>query len=253
MAKKRAMSSRKASKVKVSGHLNEEHFAELIGGEVNKGSSTDKKDVIDRHHRSHSVKAGEYWQIFLYGRDRLSSNTIFQSLGDVAEIMVACIDSYPEDFVDYLKDKTASKQRLQPNMRRLLAELKTPKTLASFFDKALFDGGNTDFLSIYPGLAKDKPKTKVFHVFHKDDVVSALISSVSLRNSKARHKAQMDDLKVVFDSTLHGRSMGEIEDRHDSGKHYREMKCRFKSSVVFDILKKHIKEGAYTFHGGGGL
>ena len=38
MNKKRAMSSEEASKVKITGHENEQHFANLIGGEVNKGS-----------------------------------------------------------------------------------------------------------------------------------------------------------------------------------------------------------------------
>ena len=240
--KKRAMSPKKASEVKIKGHANEEHFAQLIGGEVNKGSHTDKKDVIDKHHRSHSVKSGAYWQVFLYGRDRLSTDIIFQGLGDIADIMVACIDSYPKEYGDYLKDKKASKLRLQPNMRHLLKELQKPKILASFFDKALFDGGNADFLSLYPGPARDDEEKKEFHVFHKDDVVDALMKSISLRNSKARTKSQMDDQKVVFDSELHGRSMGEIEDRHDSKGHYREMKCRFKSSIVFDILGQQIEE-----------
>ena len=235
------MPSVKASRVKVSGHLNEKHFASFIGGEVNKGSHIDKKDVIDKQHRSHSVKAGSYWQIFLYGRDRLQSNTIFQGLGDVANIMIACIDSYPVDYRNYLNDKMTSKLRLQPNMRRLLKELQKPKILASFFDKAIFDGGNADCLSLYPGPANADRRSKVFHVFHKDDVVNALMTCVSLRNSKARTSGQIDDQKVVFDSKFHERSMGEIEDRHDSAGHYREMKCRFKSRLVFDILASQIE------------
>lgn len=241
MGKKRAMSSAHASRVKTSGHLNEEHFAALIGGSVNKGSHTDKKDVIDKQHRSHSVKAGAYWQVFLYGLKRLRENTIFQGLGNVASIMIDCITSYPEDYGSYLNNKQASKLRLQKPMQRLLKELQKPKVLASFFDKALFDGGRADFLSLYPGPANAAKRSKTFHVFHKDDVVAALMASVSLRNSKARRSGQMDDQKVVFDSKHHGRSMGEIEDRHDSIGHYRQMKCRFKSSIVFDILKSEIE------------
>lgn len=40
------MTSDHASEVKIAGHLNEYDFAELIGGEVNLGAHTDKKDVI---------------------------------------------------------------------------------------------------------------------------------------------------------------------------------------------------------------
>ena len=53
MARKRAMTSDHASEVKIAGHLNECDFAELIGGEVNLGTHTDKRDVIDGQRRSH--------------------------------------------------------------------------------------------------------------------------------------------------------------------------------------------------------
>lgn len=46
------MTSKQASRVKLSGHQNEQDFATLIGGSVNLGSHTDKKDVIDAQHRS---------------------------------------------------------------------------------------------------------------------------------------------------------------------------------------------------------
>ncbi len=202
------MSSAKASRVKLSGHLNEKHFACLIGGEVNKGPHTDKKDVIDQQHGSHSVKAGSYWQVFLYSRDRLASNTIFQGLGDVADIMIGCLDAYPPECQDYLADKMSAKLRLQPRMRRLLEELQNPRILASFFSKALFDGGSANYLSIYPGPANDRKEQKHFHVFHRDDVVDALMQCISLRNSKARNRKQMDDQKVTFHSTLHEKNTG---------------------------------------------
>ena len=247
MNKKRAMSSAEASRVKTTGHLNEKHFADLISGRVHKGSHTDKKDVIDRQDRFHSVKAGTYWQIFLYGKERWQNNTIFQGLGQIAKIMIACIDSYPVNYDDYLKDKKASKLRLQPKMRQLLEELQKPEILAGFFDKALFDGGQADFLSLYPGPASTKKDDKIFHVFHKDEVVNALVRNISLRNSKARTSNQMDDQKVIFDSKYHKRSMGEIEDRHDSKGHYRQMKCRVNSSIVFEILKNQVSKKTQSF------
>ncbi len=236
------MTSDHAGEVKIAGHLNEYDFADLIGGEVNLGTHTDKKDVIDGQHRSHSVKAGTWWQVFLYGRDRLETNTIFQGLGEVANIMIARIDAYPSSYADYQRDKTEAKRKLQPRMRRLLAELEKPNIFSAFLDKPLFDGGNAEYLSIFLGPAKTDKKNKTFHVFHKDAVVAALAADVTLRNSKARNAKQMDDQKVTFRSALHRKNIGEIEDRHDSKGHYREMKFRLNARLVFEILTNGITD-----------
>ena len=240
MPRRRAMDRDHAREVKTAGHRNEADFAALIGGEVNLGSHTDKKDVIDGQHRFHSVKAGTWWQMFLYGRERLRTNTIFQGLGDVADIMIACIDAYPASREEYLRDRIAAKRRLQPEMRRLLAELQKPRIFRAFLDKALFDGGNADYLSMFLGRASTPSHDKHFHVFHKDEVVAALDADVTLRNSKARRADEMDDQKVTFLSARHGRNIGEIEDRHDSDAHYREMKFRLHARSVFEILTERI-------------
>ena len=242
MIAKRAMTSDHASEVKIGGHINEYDFAELIGGQVNRGSHTDKKDVIDTQDRSHSVKGGTWWQIFLYGKERLETNTIFQGIGNVANIMIACIDAYPLDYYDYLDDRFETKERLQPHMRELLAELQNPNIFRAFLDKALFDGGNAEYLSIFPGPTKTNISRKTFHIFHKDEVVASLAADVTLRNSKARRYGEMDDQKVTFLSALHGKNIGEIEDRHDSKGHYREMKFRLNSELVFDILTNDIRK-----------
>ena len=236
------MSSAHASQVKKSGHQNEHDFANLIGGHVNLGSHTDKKDVIDKQDRPHSVKAGKWWQIFLYGKTRLETNTIFQGLGDLAEIMIACIDAYPENYNQYKSDKKSAKTKLQPEMHRLLAELKKPRIFSAFLDKSLFDAGNAEYLSIYLGPAKDTKSKKVFHIFHINEVVNALAANLTLRNSKARNKKQWDDQKVVLVSKISDTNAGEIEDRHDSKSHYREMKFRLNSEKIFRILEKEISE-----------
>ena len=235
------MSSSHASEVKIGGHINEYEFADLIGGQVNRGSHADKKDVIDTQDRSHSVKGGTWWQVFLYSRDRLKTNTIFQGLGDVATIMIGCIDAYPGEYKAYLADKYQAKKRLQPRMRELLNELQKPKIFRAFLDKALFDGGNAEYLSIFPGPTKTDMGRKTFHVFHKNDVVDSLSRDVTLKNSKARRSGEMDDQKVVFYSNFHGKNIGEIEDRHDSAGHYREMKFRLNGLLVFGILVNGIE------------
>ena len=93
---------------------------------------------------------------------------------------------------------------------------------------------------MFLGPAKTDKNEKIFHVFHKDEVVAAIASDVTFRNSKARSDLEMDDQKVTFRSALHGKNIGEIEDRHDSEGHYRKMKFRLNSKLVFDILTQHI-------------
>ena len=130
------------------------------GGKINAGAHTDKKDVIDKQDRAHSVKAGTWWQIFLYGEERLKTNSIFQGMGNVANIMLDCLNAYPPSFAEYQKNKKAAKQALRPHMRALLTELQKPNILRAFLDKALFDGGKADFLSIYPSAANDPQNKK---------------------------------------------------------------------------------------------
>lgn len=236
MAKK-AMSSKTASEKKLTGHANEQDFADVICGRVQQGSHIDKKDVIDRQDNSHSVKAGKWWQVFLYSVHRLQTNTIFQGLGQVASIMIDCINVYPENIEDYVIDKNKVKQALRPYMRLLRGELSDPVRFKAFLDKGLFDGGNAQYLSVYWGPAKDPRAKKVFHVFAKDDVTAALVEDLEVANSQARTAKQTSEQKVVFRSKLLNKQIGEIEDRHDSKRHYREMKCRLNSFAVRKILE----------------
>ena len=241
---KRAMDSKTASMKKTSGHKNEQHFADAIGGRIQAGAHTDKKDVIDKQDRAHSVKAGTWWQIFLYGAERLKTNSIFQGMGNVANIMLDCLNAYPPSFAEYQKNKKAAKQALRPHMRALLAELQKPNILRAFLDKALFDGGKADFLSIYPSAANDPKNKKHFHIFHKDEVINALQNDITLANSKARNKNETSEQKIVLKSKCVGKQIGEIEDRHDSQQHYREMKFRLNAPAMMKILQSNINTSA---------
>ena len=71
-------------------------------------------------------------------------------------------------------------------------------------------------------------------------MVPALSDTVTLRNSKARKANETDDQKVTFWSSLHGKNIGEIEDRHDGPVHYKEMKFRLNAMGVFEILTQKI-------------
>ena len=232
MAKKRAMDPETAREKKLRGHKVEHEFAGLIRGQINAGSQTDKKDVIDQQHCWHSVKSGKYWQIFLYRRSRLETNTIFQGMGKIAPLMIACLDAFPDSRSDYLNSKSKYKIALQSPMKNLATELREPYMLSAFLAKALFNGGEVNYLSV-------KTMDSVFHVFHQSDVVSTLTYHLDITNSAARHNGQFDAQKTLL--KYNNKNIGEIEVRNDSAQHYREIKCRFVAERIFALLQKKIQ------------
>ena len=238
---KRAMSSEFASEVNRSGHIKEKHFAKIIGGNTQTGSITSKADVIDNKNRKYSVKSGKFWQIFLYGSKRLETNTAWKDIGNLSESMTSCLNVFPEIFQDYQINKTDSKIDLQPLMQNLLNELEVQETFCEFLEKSIFNGESVDYLAINRESRKSTAKDGVFHVFHKDDVISTIFEDISLANSKARTVKQMDDQKVVLVSAFHGKNVGDIEVRNDSAKHYRRLLFRLNGELVTDLLVEKIQ------------
>ena len=232
MPKRKAMTTEHARRVKLEGHERELVFAKLIQGEVNKGTQTDKKDVIDREHRAHSVKGGEWWQVFLYGKHRFVTNTIFQNIGNIANLMIDCIDTFPEYRNDYEGNKDKYKTQLQFPMRKLADEFNDETVKEAFFLKSLFNGGEVNYLTIQP------KGDSQFYVFTNTDVVDCLSKNIDIANSKARRAGQYDDQKVLF--KIDGKNAGEIEIRTDSETHYREAKCRLNASKIFNLLKENV-------------
>lgn len=225
------MTSAHASRVKRQGHARETAFASLIGGEVSKSAVTDKKDVLDKQHRFHSVKGGKWWQVFLYARSRLETNTIFQGLGNLAPLMISCLDAFPTTREQYEKEKHSSKTRLQIPMRTLAGELSNVATLKAFLGKALFNGGEVNYLAV------QLPNEKRFHVFANEDVVNALAENLTIANSIARISGQYDAQKVLFKRE---KNYGEIEVRTESKAHYKQIKCRFNAALMTNLLITRI-------------
>ncbi|MCS7150086.1 MAG: hypothetical protein N2Z40_04565 [Caldimicrobium sp.] len=92
-ARKRAMTSEKASAVKRRGHEDAREFAIALGiAKEFKSDPRAKKDVIDEDGFSYSVKSGEKkWQIFLYGEKHFVENSVFKGMFDISEIFLECI------------------------------------------------------------------------------------------------------------------------------------------------------------------
>lgn len=233
MAKKKAMTSEKASYVKRKGHADAREFAELLGiGKEYKSEPQAKKDVIDLEGHSYSIKSGEKkWQIFLYGKTRFERDYTFRGMNGLGELFLQCIKSFPESREDYLKNKEMYKRNLQKPMCELCQRLKEKRLLAAFIDKSIFNSGEVDFLVI--------KERDIFHVFWSREVVDILTNNYEAENSKARGKNQVDDQKVIF--KVSGKTHGEIEMRNDSNIHYRELKFWLDKKLTFELLTSQVK------------
>lgn len=226
------MSHEKASYVKRKGHADAREFAELLGiGKEYKSEPQAKKDVIDLEGHSYSVKSGEKkWQIFLYGKTRFETDYTFMAMNGLGRLFLKCIDSFPENRNEYLKNKRVYKEKLQEPMRELCQRLKEKRLLAAFIDKSMFNSGEVNFFVIKEG--------GIFHVFWSREVVDTLTGSFEVENSKARRKGEFDDQKVVF--KVSGKTCGEIEMRNDSEIHYREVKFWLDKKLTFNLLTSQI-------------
>jgi len=248
----KGMESEDASLKKIAGHVNEDDYAELIGGQVNKGTQTDKKDVIDISHRTHSVKSGKKWQMFLYSRSRLEENTVLQGIGNIANLIIACIDSVPASRDDRQKSdssKQAAKIALQKPMQELASELQNPKIFKAFIQKTAFEDGQVDYLAILdPDIDQTSAKLdeKKFFVFNAKECVEIICYKAIVMNSKAQGKGQMDDQKVVFKAPNLKKpnsyvNIGEIEIRTDK-QNYRRAKMWFDAKRILSLLIREISD-----------
>ena len=238
--RRRAMPPEVASIKKITGHINERLFAELIDGDVVSGQK--KTDVIDQQDNNYSVKGAQWWQIFMYARSRFVTNTEFLEIGNVSDLIIECLDAFPKTRQDYVADKIAAKRRLQPAMRQLKDELCKPGMFSEFLSKGMFNGDEVDYFAVIDKKfsAKDIPgHRKHFHVFSASDVVDVLSTQLMVDNSKAQGHGQMDALKVIF--LDRGRNAGELEIRVDTS-HYRKARWRFNSDIIINLLRKGIVE-----------
>lgn len=214
--KKRGLSSSGARWVRQSGHNDALEFAISIGLPRDyRNDPKAKKDVIDPSGDAHSVKSGQKkWQIFLYGLGRFESDDAFRVMNGIGALLVECIKSFPNSFIEYTANKMAAKERLRVHMRALLEKLSEKPRLRAFFNKSLFNGGEVNYLTI-----KDNG---AFHVFLNTDVLDVFSENLVVANSRAISVGQVAEQKVIF---LHeGKNLAELEMRNDTKIHYREVR-----------------------------
>jgi hypothetical protein len=214
---RRAMTSEAASTVKRTGHEREAIFADLVEGEVIKG--TGKAD-IRRGNVTWSVKGGTWSQIFLYRGTKTA---------ELGPEFRECIDVFPDDRDDYLDDKETYKAALRKKMRVIAGLLSDDDNLESFLYRAMF-ANSVDYLAIEKG---DR-----FLEFDADEVVAALVEGLTIGNSRGEQK-------VIFHLDGIRGQLGEIEVRNDSNQHYRELKCRFNLPKLRKFLESRCAVNEY--------
>jgi len=270
--RRRAPSSKISSEKKKDGHKNEAIFASLIKGEVIKG--TQKGDVKDSFNNSYSVKGGKKWQIFLYTRKRIEDSIYLN-------ILKPCIDSFPNDYEKYLKDRItcislkekyiklngreagkllsneevikelgenvyfSSKNLLNKNNNIISRKLLDKEVLKNFYNEALFNNDEVKFLTIKDNRIKDR---NVFKIFKRDDVLNILTEKTFPQLSKAGRVPE--DLNIEGQKILlcykkdNGifKNIVEIEVRNESDDKYRLLRFNMYSKDALDLFEKLPKK-----------
>jgi len=242
---KHGMSSNKARSVRQKGHDDALEFALLIGLKHDyKNIPTAKKDVVDPAGDTHSIKSGKKkWQLFLYGISRFKNDDVFKTMNGIGQLLVKCIEAFPEKFEDYIKDKNTAKEKCRIPMRALSELLQEKDRISAFINKAMFNSGEVNYLTI--------KHEKEFHIFWNEDVIKVFAESVEVKNSQARSKNQVSEQKVIF--KYDGKNLAELEMRNDTPKHYRQIcfnmiKPRMMSLLFSKILtKKKYKDNIYVY------
>lgn len=267
--RRRSPSSEISRDKKLSGHKNEEIFAELIKGQVLKG--TQKGDVKDKKDNLYSIKSGKKWQIFLYSYSRIESSKYLK-------LLKPCLDSFPNNYEEYLKDRTHcisyketykeqygydaiktlsneevkniigqntyinAKENLRDISKVNATKLSDKKLLKNFYNEAIFNNDEVEFLVI-----RDQAIAIQYLVFHRDDVLEAL-STLSFPSYSKAGKVPIDynvegqKTLLCYQLNKKPKNLVEIEVRNDSPTHYRQIRFNMYSKDTIHILTKSIPE-----------
>lgn len=226
--KRKAMTTEKARQVRAQGHQDALEFALAIGLAKDYGNDRQaKKDVIDPSGDAHSVKSGAIrWQIFLYHKSRFETDYAFQSMNGIGQLLIECLDVFPDNFDEYKKNKQHCKQKLQNIMKKLCEKFQEERRVKTFLAKSLFNGDEVNYLTI--------KHNGTFHVFLNKDVVTMLGQNLVVENSQARKVNDNPAQKVLF--KYNGNNLGELEMRNSSLNHYKEVLFVMNKLKVIGLL-----------------
>ena len=115
-------------------------------------------------------------------------------MNGIGQLLVACIEAFPERFEDYVQNKSEAKERCRVPMRRLKEALQEKRRVRAFINKAMFNGGEVNYLTV-----RDEDK---YHVFLNKDVVHVFAEAVSVENSQAKNQNQTPSRKCCLNITI---------------------------------------------------
>ena len=283
--RRRAPSTEISREKKLAGHKLENIVAELINGEVIKG--TQKGDIRDGNNNIYSVKSGKKWQILLYSYKRISESNYLN-------ILKPSLDSFPNDYHEYVKDreiciaykenylkqhgKNKAKQlsnndvnlkigqNLYVNAKinlskitpKIVITLNDKKNLRNFLNEAMFNEDEVSYLIIQDSTYK---KDKCLHVFSKKTVLNTLCRELFSCISKAGRVPidyNVPAQKVLFQYKKNDgktKNIIEIEVRADSKSKYRSIRFNMYSrDTLFlllerneNIIKKQIQKNLFAY------
>jgi hypothetical protein len=230
--KRKAMTTENARYVTQKGHDDALDFALSIGlSHDYENDRKAKKDVIDPSGDAHSVKSGrKRWQIFLYHKSRFEDDYAFQSMNGIGQLLIECIDVYPDEFNEYQKNKQYFKEKLRKPMRKLCEKFQEKRTLKAFLSKSFFNGDEVNYLTV--------KHNNLFHVFLNKNVVDTLAQHLVVENSQARKPSETPEQKVLF--KYNGKNLGELEIRNSGTNHYKEVLFVMNKLKVMDLLFEKI-------------
>jgi hypothetical protein len=270
--RRRAASSEISSDKKKSGHKYEEVFAQLIDGEVIKG--TQKGDVRDQHDFQYSVKSGKKWQIFLYGHERIVNSQYLK-------ILQASLEAFPADSEIYFRDRTRciefkeayvkkhgreaarflmneevskaigdneyvnSKSKLAEASEKVSELLKDKVFLRKFLSEALFNNEEVSYLAIRDSTYL---QDNIYRTFDREDVLDIFSKMLVPASSKAGNVPEdfnVPGQKTLLRYNLKGnvdKNIVEIEIRNDSNTHYRQVRFNMYSKDALILLTDGLKD-----------
>jgi hypothetical protein len=258
----RGSSSESARKYKADGHVNETAFAKLIGGTTEGLPPQGKTDCVGPLGETYSVKKqAKKWQIFLYGLDRLVNDPGFRRLADKGLELSNLVQSFPNDYVTYARDKDRAKAQLRSLMSedrsgfdisrfikahkdineyvgskvklsevtgQLCHALSALEMRRDFLHKAMFNGVEVSHLAVQDGT--------VFRIFSAKEVTDVFAQRLTVAQSgTGGHK---DDLSIAGQKILMRSEVNvvELEVRNDSEKHYRQLRFNMNRNAAVALL-----------------
>lgn len=225
MAKKKAMSTAKASYKKTVGHVNEMLFCKKFGiSEPNPGQG--KVDCL-LNGRKFSLKRGYRYQMALYS----NTSTVWNNLPNhISDKIMACLNVFPDTREEYRRNKSAYNENLKEPMVELKEVLEIKENLEAYLN-FIFRDNEVEAFAI-------RNTNGIQHIFDADEFIDVLIDNIIVRNSKARNQDELDNQKVLFKIKINNRELNLVENeiRRDSVIHYKQW---LSICIAFSPSKPH--------------